>query len=170
MTLLETLKVLHVKMQDPANWDMFGICSNTRGFDVSPLMAEWPLYSGNRQYPVGQYDHPCFLYTTANSADMWDRENSPYAELRWQLLEFMICMLEKDEQMPKVAHTRIIADGWTAHTSGHQPAADDAYVHFMTVREYGDAPDTATILRACDVDWSIEGGGGDVYQWRLADV
>jgi len=110
MTLLEALKAVHTKMQDQKNWSRFGICDvidSVHQMDYSNLREEfqefakgWSKHSGANCYPI-----PGSFWQSIESNDdedqnrqySWDRENSPYAALRWELLEWMIEQLEKEQ-------------------------------------------------------------------------
>lgn len=93
------------------NMGEYGVChvvqENTRwlGTDdlYSELVEEWPLYSGNHRYPVPdpealEADVDCYsasdyadrIYNDSSKEQMWDRTTSAYAELRWQLIEWLI--------------------------------------------------------------------------------
>ena len=67
------------------------------------LVEEWPLYSGNPYYPVPDpavdvdntsedmiYFFASEIYNNTSKEQMWDRTTSAYAELRWQLIEWLI--------------------------------------------------------------------------------
>lgn len=67
------------------------------------LVTEWPLYSGNYHYPVPDpavdvenTDADMIdwfaseIYNNSSKEQMWDRATSAYAELRWQLIEWLI--------------------------------------------------------------------------------
>lgn len=97
--MLKELTDLHERMQDPDKWAITGICAeldDPEGF--RDLAEAWPKYSGEEDYPVPAAIHKGTAegeYMCADSNEMWDRENSFYAELRWQLLEWTIAQLEK---------------------------------------------------------------------------
>lgn len=105
---LEALRAVHTLMQNPDNWTMNGLCATYQfecfritgrsGPSLKPHYQRWDKFSGNITYPVpGGID----AYNNASNPGMWDRENYPYAELRWQLLEFLISEAEKDEQLTR---------------------------------------------------------------------
>lgn len=67
------------------------------------LVEEWPLYSGYHLYPipdpsidVGNTSEDMIdwfaeeIYNNSSKEQMWDRTTSAYAELRWQLIEWLI--------------------------------------------------------------------------------
>lgn len=67
------------------------------------LVEEWPLHSGNHHYPVpdpealeagvdcdSASDYADRIYNHSSQEQMWDRTTSAYAELRWQLIEWLI--------------------------------------------------------------------------------
>lgn len=98
--LLEELKAVHQKMQNPENWEIWGICdeideSNRPQFRV--IAQQWDRYSGQSAFPVPGI----YMYYATNAKEqqeeegrMWNREESEYAALRWELLEFAIAKLE----------------------------------------------------------------------------
>ena len=63
----------------------------------------WPGFSGDRLFPLegGAVAYYRDDQTTdqrlemSDESYMWDRVNSPYAEQRWQLLEWLIDNVEK---------------------------------------------------------------------------
>ena len=106
--LYDYLVSLHQKMQDPANWATYGLC--TSFYDLDPpagvsyefqkLMQEWPKHSGETSYPIKDpdgKDSPWEMYERHVGSPieeevdhMWNREVSAYAAARWELLEWMI--------------------------------------------------------------------------------
>lgn len=113
--LHEILLMLHDQYQHEENWSVCGICEfvtataiKRHGWERGQLIADlaenhmkqWPKSSGNNLYPVPSpisSEQPCDAYhaTSFNSraeiaAHMWDKETSPYAVLRWELLDFLI--------------------------------------------------------------------------------
>jgi len=121
MTLLDLLKQLHERMQDKKNWTKSGICVTIReqlnteelvdlwwddpGYSerMYQLFCTWPKFSGHSSFPLPggceAYDIWALNFNLAEDqkARMWDRVNSPYAALRWELLEWMIAELEKQQ-------------------------------------------------------------------------
>lgn len=105
MSLLEKLKEIHKKMQNPDNWNNNGICEQCPvTFSDKELLyelfANWPKFSGSLTFPIGNGRD---IYMETYSANQfWNREISGYAALRWELLEWMIEQLEKeqDERRP----------------------------------------------------------------------
>lgn len=89
---------IEADMQDPENWAGFGICDGvTAKRLLRGLFPLWPKYSGSPNFPVPSEDtDPCDAYLEASAADMWARETSQYAALRWDLLEFLIDTLERE--------------------------------------------------------------------------
>lgn len=59
------------------------------------LTTQWHEYSGDGAYPlpgkaVSYYKYDCDPHpTVVREVYMWDRATSPYAELRWQLIEYL---------------------------------------------------------------------------------
>lgn len=96
--LHEMLQEIHAEMQDPANWHNRGICSTLGAKKGSSLFyrlsRKWPEHSGNPAFPVpsprGSKLSPSFTFLYNPAIYHWDRESSEYAELRWQLLEWLI--------------------------------------------------------------------------------
>lgn len=89
----------------PDHSKLSGICSTThvhmllKGHPVGTdnlqahLTAQWPLYSGDLAYPlpgglVAYYNNE-YRGAAARREYMWNRNTSQYAELRWQLIEYL---------------------------------------------------------------------------------
>lgn len=74
------------------------------------LTAQWHEYSGDTLYPlpgeaVSYYKYDVFPCKIGfREAYMWNRHTSPYAELRWQLIEYL------RERCAKIIEERRIAD------------------------------------------------------------
>lgn len=96
--LLRDLWKIEEDMQDPEKWVDAGICDQvTAKGRLKLLFPLWPKYSGSPNFPVPSEDADvCDAYLEASAADMWDREKSRYAALRWELLEFLIDTLERE--------------------------------------------------------------------------
>lgn len=96
----------------PDHRNLYGICSTTyvhmrrNGHSVGTLIgqsslqaqltAQWSLYSGDHMYPLpgGSFAYGLNASradggTAARREYMWNRHTSPYAELRWQLIEYL---------------------------------------------------------------------------------
>lgn len=113
MSLIEALKAIHERMQDPKEWRGIGLCLAIKNEMFSrpsrdvyeacsklrKIMACWPKFSGDDLFPIPggavAYHHLPDHFTVR--AYMWDRENSAYAALRWELLEWCIARLEQQE-------------------------------------------------------------------------
>jgi hypothetical protein len=105
-TLLAALLEVKVAMADPGSWNQNGICQNVHdrieGYAceglgrLATLMGRWPDCSGDVTFPVPSRT-PCIgpsgAYMTATPANMWDRESSDYARMRWALLDWLIATL-----------------------------------------------------------------------------
>ena len=96
--LLRELRQVAEDMQNPEKWVDAGICDQvTAKRLLRALFPMWPKYSGSPNFPVPSGDSDvCDAYLEASAADMWDREKSRYAALRWELLEFLIDTLERE--------------------------------------------------------------------------
>jgi hypothetical protein len=97
-TMLRELRQIEEDMQDPEKWAGAGICNHVSEKDLlRSLFPMWPLYSGAPYFPVPVEDgNPCSAYITAGAEELWNREKSRYAALRWELLEFLIDTLEQE--------------------------------------------------------------------------
>lgn len=99
MSLLEELKRVHNKMQNPENWEANGFCiliphNDAHKCKLYAMFTEWPRFSGNLCFPVTTSGDPrCDYMHQWENDEFWDRENSEYAALRWELLEFCIAQL-----------------------------------------------------------------------------
>ena len=108
------LVAFHARMSDPDNWLPCGLCMTLEYFDIDPqtrieilrLMRKWSKHSGDNSYPLpgGQsaYEEYLFADDRTCASYMWDRETSPYAALRWELLEWMIQETEIELVAPVV--------------------------------------------------------------------
>lgn len=99
MTLHGKLKHVHARMSNPEYWNILGICNLLSAKSMNEfldLAVNWPKHSGDRAFPVtnGSTKSPlreCSPdFTQSRTAYMWDRKNSEYAALRWELLEWAI--------------------------------------------------------------------------------
>ena len=106
---------IKAKMQDRVNWQVSGLCAifhdeaiihyhnftHVQLLDalLQHLMDDWPKSTRNAFYPVpnpeegltpGQAYHAEFPCRDEDLAHMWDKSTSPYAALRWELLDFLI--------------------------------------------------------------------------------
>lgn len=105
--LHQTLLAIHDRMQDSEAWHDEGLCRELENLDLSgdawvafdALVPLWPQYTGSPMFPVPSpvgkapmiaFTRDCGYHVDDESARMWDRQTSPYAELRWQLLEWLI--------------------------------------------------------------------------------
>jgi len=113
--LYEALVKVHEAMGYSENWAITGICDQAMSIlrydleelsqvdvemtNLRNLMATWPKASGNQMYPIpspqegvgpGQVYHARCIGDYAEAAHMWNKETSPYAVLRWELLDFLI--------------------------------------------------------------------------------
>ena len=125
-TLPEFLKALKtIKEEGPRN-EWYGICDNIGAVlrqsnldyandgEIAAYMyccfEQWPKFSGNGHYPVphpeyiGDLERASLHYETYYDAElsMW-RDDDPYDQLRWELLDFMIewfnnLIAEKDNE------------------------------------------------------------------------
>lgn len=114
---LKALNWIYAHMSNPDNWGAEGICAlyqeyllaeNDPDVDDARYYLEyefqnWPKFSGEWQYPVPSTDqftrqgaHVAFAEATPEQ--MWDRQNSEYAALRWELLEWLIKRAEDQGQ------------------------------------------------------------------------
>lgn len=112
----ELLQNIHSKMQNPVEWDHFGICyeimkeNNSNYAESSNIFGSiaitWPKFSGEDLYPVPcpytlgkkgymAHEEAPNIFNISDSKEIWDRENSEYAALRWELLEFAIHTLNE---------------------------------------------------------------------------
>lgn len=86
-----------------------GIITDVRTLQES-LTKQWHQYSGDMLYPLPGEAAAYYKYASCprvpgvNEAYMWDRATSQYAELRWQLIEYL------REQCAKIIEERRIAD------------------------------------------------------------
>lgn len=114
MNLNEILTVLHTKMQDPTNWPVCGLCTALLNldppegvsYDFQVLTRTWPKHSGDNVFPVpcpeGGKPGPAYYHAENEPYEvearyMWDRETSPYAALRWELLEWAITQTKPED-------------------------------------------------------------------------
>lgn len=96
--LHDRLVEIHAEMQDPANWHSNGICAMLGAQALNGrfyrLAQQWPVKGGTPAFPVptpeGSSMSPAFTFMYNPPSYHWGRDTSPYAELRWQLLEWAI--------------------------------------------------------------------------------
>lgn len=99
--LLQRLRYIHGRMQDPKHWTVLGICSLINNGELTVRFSQiaklWDKYSGYEQYPVPSVKRitPEDSFNIYSKSGMWDRRHSEYAKLRWGLLEFAIDYLEE---------------------------------------------------------------------------
>lgn len=126
-TLLAALK--HIREHGPINPD-YGICYNvaeqmnkravetlsTAGAEriyysqlriergLADYFVRWPKHSVNLEYPVEGSE--ARYHESIVSGKMWDRKSELRGKLRWELLDFLIEELEKEqydaEQFPRM--------------------------------------------------------------------
>lgn len=91
-TLFQALKQIHARMQDPENWDEYGICRQLDALadEFREHAESWPEHSGSADFPIPGNYFDDENWTGSEPERMWDRETSPYAEKRWQLLEWLL--------------------------------------------------------------------------------
>jgi hypothetical protein len=96
--LLRDLRKIEKDMQDREKWSDLGICNRVSEKDLlRSLFPMWPLFSGSPNFPVPSEEYGVVdAFMEATAAEMWDRETSRYAALRWELLEFLIDTLERE--------------------------------------------------------------------------
>ena len=72
-----------------------GLISNVRDqFVIEKLIEGWPKHSGVTEFPICAYgDSP--MKEFVNCIDMWNQK-TPYGQLRWELLEWLINKLESE--------------------------------------------------------------------------
>ena len=104
--VLKALKALHRNKKRRLN--TIGICGAVKRYLQSDgkniittkdqdvlyrLMKDWPKHSGVTEFPICAYGiSPMREFT--NCFNMWDPD-TPYGQLRWELLEWLINKLER---------------------------------------------------------------------------
>ena len=105
--VLQALKAIHSNKE--RRLDTLGICGAVRryfeeGGDIivtirdrdvlHRLMKDWPKHSGITEFPICAYGvDPIGEF--AACMDMWNQK-TPYGQLRWELLEWLIEKLERE--------------------------------------------------------------------------
>lgn len=97
----ELLEILQDIKKNGPSVKSFGICANVHRAlgnpgqeELKDLMAEWPKFSGRRAYPIGiEGIDPAWSFLFVKN--YWDKETE-YGRLRWELLDFLITMLEQE--------------------------------------------------------------------------
>ena len=105
--VLQALKAVHRNKRYRRN--AIGICGavkrylqsdgkniiTTRDQDVLyQLMKDWPKHSGVTEFPICAYGVSP-MKEFVNCIDMWNQK-TPYGQLRWELLEWLINKLESE--------------------------------------------------------------------------
>lgn len=75
--------------------DLVEDCDN----ELEVLFRKWPQFSGHPYYPVPSPFEELDaqdVYEETDSESMWN-PNHPYGKLRWELVDFCIAELEKEE-------------------------------------------------------------------------
>lgn len=103
--MLKELEFVKELVRDPDEWTVGGICDVYRrdSTELYYLFKQWPEYSGDDQYPVGEDPenarslfHDYFHTLDVERMRMWDANSSDYAAARHRLLDFMIDTLKKE--------------------------------------------------------------------------
>lgn len=72
-----------------------GLISNVKDqFIIEKLIEGWPKHSGVTEFPICAYGVSP-MKEFANCIDMWNQK-TPYGQLRWELLEWLINKLESE--------------------------------------------------------------------------